>query len=238
MDTVVLVHGAWHGGWCWKRVCPLLRNAGYEVFTPTLTGLGERSHLVTPQVGLETHITDIVNVFEYEDLRDVVLVGHSYAGLIITGVADRIPERLKLLVYLDAVTPEDGQSGLDLARSPERREQLERQARKRGDGLIPIPDTTDQPFGITDEGDVTWVMEKLTPHPLKTTQDPLQIRTPHPLKVSRAFISCTFEPETTRREELTSQGWKYLELAACHDAMVTEPKALVAMLLAIARETE
>ena len=105
MATFVLVHGAWHGGWCWKKVAPLLRSAGHEVYTPTLTGLGERDHLLTRDIGLDTHIQDIVNVLEYEELTQVVLVGHSYGGMVVTGVAERAHERLRQLVYLDAATP-------------------------------------------------------------------------------------------------------------------------------------
>src|SRR5918997_4262365 len=102
MATYVLVHGGWHGGWCWKKVTPLLQAAEHEVYTPTLTGLGERSHLLSDAVDQETHITDVVNVLEYEDLQEVILVGHSYAGMVITGVADRLPERIGHLVYFDA----------------------------------------------------------------------------------------------------------------------------------------
>src|SRR5215211_1043953 len=114
MATFVLVAGAWHGGWCWRKVTPLLRAAGHEVFAPTLTGLGERSHLAHPDVGLTTHIQDIVNLLEYEDLNDVVLVGHSYSGMVITGVAEQVPGRLAHLVYLDAFVPENGQALVDL----------------------------------------------------------------------------------------------------------------------------
>src|SRR4051812_39309312 len=111
--TFVLVHGAWHGGWCWKKVLPFLTSAGYEVFTPTLTGLGERSHLLSPQINLDTHIKDIIAVLEYEDLKDVILLGHSYAGMVITGVAVQSGMRLAHLVYLDAVIPENGKSFKD-----------------------------------------------------------------------------------------------------------------------------
>src|SRR5689334_15631432 len=114
MANYLLVHGAWHGGWCWRRVVPLLRAAGHEVFTPTLTGLGERVHLLTRDVGLDTHAQDVIGVLEYEDLRDVVLVGHSYGGMVITAVAERAAERLAHLVYLDAFVPRDGQSQMDL----------------------------------------------------------------------------------------------------------------------------
>src|SRR5437660_801825 len=110
MATFVLVHGAWHGGWCWRKLMPLLRSAGHAVWTPTLTGLGERAHLGNPDVGLSTHVQDVVNVLEYEDLSNVVLVGHSYGGMVITGVAHQMPGRLAHLVYLDAFVPKDGQS--------------------------------------------------------------------------------------------------------------------------------
>ena len=117
MATYVLVHGAWHGGWCWNRVAPLLRDKGHDVYTPTLTGLGERVHLATPEVDLSTHVTDVVNVIEFEDLRNVVLMGHSYGGQVITGVAGAIPERIGQLVYLDASLPNDGESLSQLARA-------------------------------------------------------------------------------------------------------------------------
>ena len=120
MATFVIVHGAWSGGHAWRWVRPLLRSAGHEVFTPALTGLGERSHLASAQIDLETHVRDVIAVLEYEDLREVVLVGHSYGGMVISGVADRVPERLALLVYLDAEVPMDGQSELDLLPPQER----------------------------------------------------------------------------------------------------------------------
>src|SRR5262245_42054376 len=117
----VLVHPAWHGGWVWTKVVPLLRQKGHLVFTPTLTGLGERSHLARPDIGLDVHVTDVINVLKYEDLHDVVLVGHSSSGAVITGVADRAPTPIALVVYLDAFVPEDGQAVLDLI-TPERRQ--------------------------------------------------------------------------------------------------------------------
>ncbi len=114
MATYVLVHGACHGGWCWRRVAELLRAAGHEVFAPTLTGLGDRAHLAHRGIDLDTHIQDVAAVLTYEELREVVLVGHSYAGLVITGVAERAANRLAQLVYLDAAVPRDGEAGLDL----------------------------------------------------------------------------------------------------------------------------
>ena len=114
MATFVLVHGSHGGGWIWQKVTPLLRSAGYEVYTPTLTGLSDRSHLLECGVNLTTHITDVINLMDYEDLTDVILVGNSYAGMVITGVAAKEPERLKQVVYLDAYLPDTGQSELDL----------------------------------------------------------------------------------------------------------------------------
>src|SRR3954454_14928765 len=147
MATFVLIAGAWQGGWCWQRVSPRLRAAGHEVYTPTLTGLGERVHLVRPDVTLETHVTDILNVLRFEDLGDVTLVGHSYGGMVITGVADRAPDRVSRLVYLDALVPNDGESLHDL-NSPARRAEHIEGARASGAGwLIPghNPDAGDVP---------------------------------------------------------------------------------------------
>ena len=133
--TYVLIHPAWFGGWCWKKVTPLLRAQGHEVFTPTLTGLGERAHLARPEVGLEIHVRDIINVIEYENRRNVILVGNSSGGMVITGAADHVPERIAHLVFLDAFVPTDGQSMLDVI-PPDRRPALEAFVQKEGDGWL------------------------------------------------------------------------------------------------------
>lgn len=134
-SVFVLVHPAWHGGWCWKKVVPLLRDGGQQVLTPTLTGLGERSHLARPEIGLEAHVDDVLNVLKYEDLRGVVLVGHSSGGMVITGVADRSPERIAHIVYLDAFVPEHGQALFDLV-APERRQAMEALVASEGEGWL------------------------------------------------------------------------------------------------------
>jgi pimeloyl-ACP methyl ester carboxylesterase len=113
MSTFVLVHGAWHGGWCYKRVAQLLRQSGHEVYTPTLTGLGERSHLMNRTIDLETHVRDIVDVIRWEELSDLVLCGHSYGGMVISGVVEKVPEKIRALVYLDAFVPDSGQALTD-----------------------------------------------------------------------------------------------------------------------------
>src|SRR5215218_11345208 len=133
MATYVLVGGAWLGGWCWQPIARHLRDQGHNSYPLTLTGLGERAHLASPEVDLETHITDVVNLIEFEDLHDVVLVGHSYAGIVVTGVADRIPERISLLAYLDSGPSPDGVSFLDL-QPPAARELLERLIEQEGEG--------------------------------------------------------------------------------------------------------
>ena len=138
MANFVLVHGAWHGGWCFKRVAGLLRRAGHEVYTPTLTGLGERAHLIRPTVSLETHVDDVVGVLRCEELSDVVLCGHSYGGMVISGVAEQAADRLRALVYLDAFVPENGQSLFDLLPSG-RACTMRADARENGEGYMVMP---------------------------------------------------------------------------------------------------
>ena len=147
MATYVLVHGAWHGGWCWKRATPLLLAAGHDVFTPTLTGLGERSHLLAPEIDLEVHIQDIMAILHYEGLSDVTPVGHSYGGMVIMGVSDKVPERLSQLIYLDAFVPENGQSLFDLL-TPESSTSFRERAQADGSGWQIPPRPLDQ-WGIT-----------------------------------------------------------------------------------------
>lgn len=224
LTTFVLVHGAWHGGWCWTKLSPLLRAAGHNVFAPTLTGLGERSHLLTRDVGLDTHITDVANVLEYEDLHDVVLVGHSYAGMVITGVADKAANRIAQLVYLDAFLPEDGRSGTDYGRK--------------------IPPATDaawhdpsptapQGLGVTDERDVAWMKARLTDMPRKCMLDPLHLTNGAPSSIKGNFILCTKAgPFPAAAERAKARGYRYIELlSGGHDVMVSQPNALAKTLL-------
>ena len=231
MATYVLVHGAWHGGWCWKKVVPLLRTAGHEVYTPTLTGLGERAHLLSPTITLDTHILDVVNVLEYEELLDVVLVGHSYAGAVITGVADRAASRLAHLVYLDAFIPADGERLLDLM-LPERRATFLEQVRTSGEGWQ-VPPQPLEVFGVTDETDLRWAGAKVGPHPLKTFEQPVRADNPVAASLPRTYIWCSGFPGFARFAERTrtDPGWRYRELATGHDAMITAPRELAGLLL-------
>ena len=192
MATFVLVHGAFHGGWCWRKVTARLRASGHEVFTPTLTGLGERTHLASPAVDLSTHVRDVANLMEWEELSDVTLVGHSYAGMVITGVADRVPYRLASLVYLDAVLPGDGQSALDL-QPPERRESILEDVAANGGWLWPARSA--EFYGVRDPGKQAWVDDKCTPQPFHTLFERLRRDGPPGGKVARKlYIRCTDPP--------------------------------------------
>ena len=151
MANFVLVHGAWHGGWCWVRVAESLTSAGHKVLTPTLTGLGDRAHLGDRDTNLDTHITDVISAIEAEELNEVVLCGHSYGGIVITGAADLIFEKLSSIVFLDAFIPRHGQSMQDLL-PPERRRQAEKVVRERGDGWL-VPARSAESFDVANRED-------------------------------------------------------------------------------------
>jgi pimeloyl-ACP methyl ester carboxylesterase len=242
MATYVLIPGGWCGGWIWKYVTPLLRTAGHEVYTPTLTGLGERVHLARPDVDLDLHIQDVVNVLEYEDLQGVVLVGWSYSGMVITGVADRVPGRLAQLVYLDAAVPNDGQSVFDCENNPAGRAAEEERARTQGDGWRSPPPTEEelkQWAGDPDDARLHWWASKLTAQPIKTFTQPIRLASATAEPISRAFILCTQakskDDSTFRTAELvhTDPRWTYLELASSHVAPVTTPREVVEALLQV-----
>lgn len=171
MATYVLVHGAWLAGWYWQRVAPLLRGAGHTVFTPTLTGLGERSHLLSRDITLDTYITDIVQVLFYEDLTDVILVGHSFGGTVITGVAERASERIAQLVYLDAEVPRNGESDAGCL-TPNMEEFVWQRARERGDGWLFTPSPV-AIFGVNDPADQAWADARMTAQPAATLTQPV-----------------------------------------------------------------
>jgi pimeloyl-ACP methyl ester carboxylesterase len=233
MATFVIVHGAWSGPHAWRWVRPLLRAAGHEVVTPCLTGLGERAHLAQPSTNLDTHIRDVEAVLHFEDLHDVVLVGHSYGGMVITGLADRGCDRLAQLVYLDADVPLDGQSELDMLFDDERGPWLEA-ARTRGDGwLIPPPFPDPLPPGLTPE--VVWTISRMVPQPLATFTQPVQLRSPASALPPRTFILCTQGKEEEPPRPYASRvsaapDWRLVELAASHVAHVTAPHDLSATL--------
>jgi pimeloyl-ACP methyl ester carboxylesterase len=232
MTTYLLVHGAWSGGWIWSRVAPILRKARHDVFTPTLTGLGERAHLANPDIDLSTHIQDVVAILECEDLQRVVLVGHSYGGMVITGVAERTAERLSHLVYLDAFVPQDGQSLADLV-SPDLAASFEEGVRLNGDGWR-IPPPPPDWSGVTDEADQRWIQSRLTPQPIKTMFEPVRLSNPEAAELPRTYVYCNnpamglFDRFASRAR---AEGWRYQVLSTCHAANVTAPNQVADLLL-------
>jgi pimeloyl-ACP methyl ester carboxylesterase len=230
MATFLICHGAWSAGWAWKKVRPLLRTAGHEVFTPTYTDLGERAHHASPAVDLEMHIKDVLAVIEFEGLRDYILVGHSYGGMVATGVADRVPERVRHLIYLDAFVPENGQSLLDL-RGPVPRPA----APPDEDWLVP----PNPPPPDTSPSDLDWLAPRRRPQPFKTFSQSLQLRNPTPT-FPRSYIYCTSKESDDvflqfSRRFKSDPAWRYFEIAASHSPNVTAPEALVRLFCEIVR---
>jgi pimeloyl-ACP methyl ester carboxylesterase len=230
VTTFVLVHGAWHGGWCWDRVAPLLRTAGHEVHAPTLTGLSERAHLLTPLVGLETHAEDVVRLIDVLGLRDVVLVGHSYAGQVVSAVADRRPEAVARRVYLDAFVGAAGEAARDLLPERVARHWAESAAGPGLGWLVPVRDLA--VLGVTEPEDTGWLAPRLTPHPWKTYTDPLRL-TGAADAVPATFIECVAWLRVFRAqgERARALGWPVHELDTGHEAMVTAPRDLAGILL-------
>jgi pimeloyl-ACP methyl ester carboxylesterase len=237
--AIVLVHGSWHGAWCWRRVLPILRQAGVETHAVTLTGVGERAHLLSPAVGIQTHIQDVIGLIEAEELQRVVLVGHSYAGHLITCVADRLqrarPGLLRHLVYLDAGIPDPGESW-STHHSPETVARRVAEAQASCGLSFPPPDAS--VFGL-DGADRDWVNRRQTPQPFRLYQEPLSFDPALVWAVPHSFIDCTRPALATidaaRRRVRTEPGWTVHELATGHDPMVSEPAALCALLLDIQR---
>ena len=238
MATIVIVHGMFDGGWSWRGVKRLLEGAGHRVYATTLTGLGERAHLAHPEIDLETHIADIVNLLYFEDLADVRLVGHSYAGCIITGVADRARERLASLIYLDAHVPDDGESFLQLL-DANNRAGIEAATRTSGEGWrVPPPAAPSDP-GVESHATSdlwAWFHPRLVPHPFKTLTQPLQLTRSSDEALSRAYILCAAgrdgEPLEPRMERIrTNPAWRWREIDADHLVHVTAPETLTAALL-------
>ena len=232
MTTFVLVHGAFHGGWCWSRVAHVLRAEGHVAFAPTQTGLGERRHLLSPDITLDTFIDDICAVLEAEELHNVVLVGHSFGGISITGVADRMPDRVRRLIYLDSRILEAGQSMLDA--DPERSSVWQRMAREEGSFSIPPPPAAY--FNCSKPADIAWIDRRLTPHPLGTFVSPLNLAN-SVIGNGRpcTYVACT-DPvypwlEPCRTWARGRAGWGWAEIATGHDAMVSAPAELAALLI-------
>ena len=241
--TYVLIHPAWFGGWCWKKVTPLLRAQGHEVFTPTLTGLGERAHLARPEIGLQIHVRDITNFIEYEDLRNVILVGNSSGGMVITGAADHMPERIAHIVFLDAFVPTDGQSILDVI-PPDRRSALEAFVQKEGDGWLlprfappPWEKLVTETWQVTEKADLEWILPRLRPTPFGHFKEPATRKNPAAEKLRRTYIRTQWpHPGFDRYAGAASgtAGWQLRKIPSSHLPFITHPGELAALLLEVA----
>jgi pimeloyl-ACP methyl ester carboxylesterase len=232
--TLVLVPGAWHGGWCWSRVVSGLRAAGVEAVALTLTGLGERAHLMASGIDVETHVRDIAAAIEAEELSEVALVGHSYAGVLLGAVAERMPARIRRLVYLDALVPARGETALELFPAGVA-DAIERAARAAGGEAVPPWPAAS--FGITDPDDRRWVDRHLSAHPFRTLAE--RGGAPPPPGLPRTFVACTerLRPTYLRFAEAARSDtrWDYREIACGHDAMVIAPGPLTGLLLEATR---
>ena len=242
--SFVLVHGAWHGGWCWRDVRARLEADGHRVFAPTLTGLGERAHLRAPVPGLSVHVRDVCGLIEAEELSDIVLVGHSYGGMVVTGVADAMRERIAHVVYLDAAVPRDGQSMItqapgSTADSAAATETQLRALAPDGVWMQPLPPAA---LGVppSNEAATAWLARRMTPHPLPSWTEPLPLAQGGSEGLARTYVLCTapvleqasFAAHAALiRTGAAGSGWRYRELATGHEAMVTEPLATAALLL-------
>jgi pimeloyl-ACP methyl ester carboxylesterase len=236
MATYVLVHGGGHGGWCYQRVARILRSRGQDVYTPTMTGLGERAHLLRPDIDLDFQITDIVKVLEFEGLRNVILVGHSYGGMVITGVGDRAADHVGHLVFLDAATPVNGQSLVDVA-GPMMA--AARAGSRVVDGIELVLFPGDDPmhfYGVTDPEQIAWMKPKLTPHPWKCFEQKLRLTHEDALwKIPQTHIVCTSTlPGRDRARMEASSSGRVWDIDTGHDLMITEPEAVAEMLLRLA----
>ncbi|MDA0239120.1 MAG: alpha/beta hydrolase [Proteobacteria bacterium] len=232
MATFVLVHGAWHGGWCWRKVAEPLRAKGHSVFAPSLTGLGDRVHLASPELNLDTHIADIVNLLEAEELSDVILCGHSYAGMVITGVAERAPQYLRGLVYLDAFVPASGQGLEDMLPTERREANLARVADEGAGWRIASPDP--EFWKVRSPEDIAWLQRHLVDHPFASMTQPLLHSDPWLKFDNRTFVLATLNKESPFHPIVESfgeaSGWRIETVDCGHDVMVDEPEWLIQLL--------
>jgi pimeloyl-ACP methyl ester carboxylesterase len=221
--TFVLIHGAWHGAWCWQLLTPLLEARGHQVIAPTLAGMGERASELSADITLDTHIDEVVALLDRQRVQNAVLVGHSYAGVVISGVADRVPHRLRRLVFLDAVIVDNGQSlgGPTLV-----------------GGKAALPPMPASAFGVTDAVERAWVESNLTPHPANTFSTPLRLTNPLGNGLRCIYVACTRPAMSSVGRYLqfarSRLGWQIEELATGHDAMVTAPSPLADLLMRVA----
>lgn len=237
-STYLLVHGAWHSGRCWERVVPLLESAGHRVLAPSLTGYGDKAHLLGPDVGLDTHVEDVLRLIDEEDLTDVVLVGHSYAGLVISSAANEVPDRIAHLVYLDAMVPEHGETAADV--QPVTRDLIDRAMTSDSGWRVPPLPELPAPFGlfgVTDPADVAWLRSMLSDQPVRCLQQPVRLDNPALRAVPRTHIHCAGgRPDGIVRRPVPAiqpngSPARVRELPTGHDCMITMPAELSELLL-------
>ena len=242
MATFVLVHGAWHGGWCWWKTAPLLRQAGHTALTPSLTGLGERAHLaglIPPAVlNLDLHVRDIAQLLESGDISDAVLVGHAYAGMVITGVAELVPERIAALVYVNGVAPGDGEAMVDQLEAVRGPDFVARIRGYIADGapFMPAPTTPEeiaQRWAITDANDQAFMLPRLSPQPTLTFAQPVRTGRPEAAELRREFVLCSESGFESVAERAAASGWGVHHIDTGHDPMITAPGELAEILLGI-----
>ena len=231
--TFVLVHGAWHGGWCWRRVSDLLQRQGHKVFTPTLTGLGERSHLMSKEIRLATHVTDVVNHIKWEGLEGVVLCGHSYGGMVVSGVAEQTADKISSIVFLDAFVPDNGEALSDLTGAATL--DLLRAAQAKGD--IGIPARTAASFNVN-ENDRAWVDAMCVPQPIATFLDKMTLTGARESIAKKSYIRALnnanpgFDKAMARAK--ADPSWRTYEVPCGHDVMVDMPERLAEILVEVA----
>ncbi|MEM7225642.1 MAG: alpha/beta fold hydrolase [Pseudomonadota bacterium] len=236
MSTFVLVHGAWHGGWCWRWVREILETNRHRVVTPTLTGLGERAHLISRSHTLETAVEDVANVLIFEDLRDVILVGHSFAGPVISGVAERAPERIGRLVYLDAALLENAESMLGCL--PDELAADRRRLAEETSGGLTLPVPSGAALGVTNAAQWAFLKRYLTPQPLAAYTTPLRLKRLPGAGFFCSYIVCNaplYAPLAWSRARARDYGWRIIPIETGHDAMISAPDSLSEILMGLGR---
>lgn len=234
----VLAHGSWHGGWCWRAVADSLRKAGHQVFTPSFTGMGDRAHLLHKDITLDIFIDDLVQVILTEELDDVILVGHSFGGVPITGVAELIPERIRHLVYFDSVVLESGQTAFSNYPKADADARIAAAARATGGLAVPVLEHIPPVWGLErGTAEYDWVERRLSPHPLASYTTPLVLNNPIGNSLPRSYVHCTAPShpllETSRQLVRSLKGWNWIDIPAPHEAHITHPGLLVDILLKI-----